>query len=1066
MIGAMPSTSRQRAPALGKLSPPRLGRVFERQRLFEQLDTVAGSPAVWIVGPPGIGKTTLVATYQAARNSTCLWLQLDAGDADPATFVHFVRQAAVASARRAPRMPVPTADDLRDVPGLVRRCLRQIALAIEGPWVLVLDNVHALGDATPLHAGIAAALAELPAHARVVAISREAPPGAYARTLATQQLGVLDAAALTFTEEETGRLVRLHERDWSAAALREATQGWAAAMILLLAARAELGPADTLRSGVTRDRLFGYFAGEVMAQWPASVAHTLMCVAFLPSATDAMAIAVSGDPQAPEHLDAMARRSLFTERRGAPAAYTYHALFGEFLRARAAESLDAVALRALQLRAANVLASHAHADAAVAQLLAVAEWDAALALLLAEAPGLVAQGRAIMLRGALLAVPAAARDDPGAWYWLGHCELALDPALSLQHLERAHHGFVRRGDVQGSFFAAAAAADAIVFVGANLDALAPWMPVLELHAPGYLAQHDLELDLRVLPGLLAAFVHREPAHALTATLADRAERLIDQPLGASQRILLGSLAYYLLWTGQTLRLERVMLKIDRLCTGQAVAPGTLLRWYGVGVLIRSLLGDVDAALAQAGRALDLVGAGPAPMRIKAELMMVLAAVAARDRERARQHLDCAATLLDTGSPIDATTYEFQRGILMLLDADWDSAARLMRAAVITGRASGWPLREHIALLGQALAATQVGAFDEAEAALQAALLHRFHAVCRWHHWIAALVEAELADRRGDRPRCLSALARAFATARELGVDFGPLPYGCGDMMSRLASLALRHDIDRPFVHRIVQRHRLPAPAGADEHWPWPLRVHTLGRFMIEREGPASPASRKESRKPLELLKLLIAFGGVAVPVPRLVAALWPDAEGDAARNSFDNTLHRLRKRLGGEHHVPLSSAALSLNPSTCWTDVGALMTCLDEVDDLSSRPDPVTASALLERALALYQGDFLAGDEDLPDVLVARDRLQARFTRLMGGLGQRLEQIGQHGAAARLYQRVLEQQPLAEDTYRRLIACLLQLGQRAEAYAVYRRCRQQLSVVLGLRPAAETDALVAGLRDL
>ena len=77
-----------------------------------------------------------------------------------------------------------------------------------------------------------------------------------------------------------------------------------------------------------------------------------------------------------------------------------------------------------------------------------------------------------------------------------------------------------------------------------------------------------------------------------------------------------------------------------------------------------------------------------------------------------------------------------------------------------------------------------------------------------------------------------------------------------------------------------------------------------------------------------------------------------------------------------------------------------------------------------------------------------------------------LEAGGEPVAAARLYQRVLEQQPLAEDIVRRLIACLLAMGQRSEALEAYRRCRQQLSLLLGLRPSAETEALVAGLRDL
>ena len=1064
----MPAAPTARRASLGKLRSPRLGRVFARERLFAALDDCAAAPGVWVAGPPGMGKTTLVATYLEARALPCLWLQLDAGDADPATFVHFLGEAAALLVpRRRLRLPLPTADDLRDVPGFIRRCFRRLVLAIDLPWALVLDNVQEIGAASPLHAGLAAALAELPLRARVIAISREPPPAGYARLLVGQQLVVVDESALRFTDDDTQRLVSLHGRSWPASELRQVTDGWAAAMILLLAVRTELGPDDALRGGAARERLFAFFAGEVLAKMSPVDAAALLRIAFLPSATAPMAVAISGDPRAGELLAELARRSLFTERRdGTPTAYSFHALFGEFLRARAADALPAAALQALRLQAAGLLAAHGHADAAISQLIHAEAWAEALVLLDAHAGRFTAQGRTRMVSDWILALPENTRASAQACYWLGFCELAVDPVTALAHLERAHQGFVAAGDALGAFYAAAAAADAVVFIGANLHAIEPWMAVLESGTPAYLARRDAETDLRVLPGLLAAFVHRRTDHPLTAPLADLAERLLDLPLGASQRILLGTLAYYLLWTGQTPRLQRIVIKIDRMCAGSDSAPATLLRWYSVGVLIRALLGRVDEALDQARRSLSLAAQGPPTMRAKAHLLMALAEVAARNAEPARLHLTEAAGLMDPTNAIDATTYEFQRGLLTLLDGDWPQAAQLMRASVASGRASGWPLREHIALLGQVLSAAQVGAFDEAEAALREVLNHPFYAVCRWHHWLAGLIEAQLAERRGQRPRALTALAAAFAVGRECGFDFGPMPYCCGDMMSRLAALALAHHVDPAFAQAIIRRHRLPAPPGAGESWPWALRIRTLGRFGIERVGTASVASRKESRKVLDLLKLLIAWGGGPVPVARLCAALWPEAEGDAARNSFDNALHRLRKLLGTDDHVLLHAGGLSLNAATCWTDLAALDACLAEVDTLPVGDDPARTAALAERALALYLGPFLAGEDDLPGVLTSRARVEARFTRQMTALGARLEAAGEAAAAARLYRRVVEQQPLAEDVVRRLIVCLLALGQRAEAYEAYRRCRQQLSVLLGMRPARETEALVESIRNL
>lgn len=249
-----------------------------------------------------------------------------------------------------------------------------------------------------------------------------------------------------------------------------------------------------------------------------------------------------------------------------------------------------------------------------------------------------------------------------------------------------------------------------------------------------------------------------------------------------------------------------------------------------------------------------------------------------------------------------------------------------------------------------------------------------------------------------------------------------------------------------------------------ERWPWPIRIRTLGHFAIDSQDGPELARRKESRKPLAMLKLLIALGGEAVPVARLCLALWPDVDGAAARNSFDNALHRLRKLLGGERHVQVRLGGVGLDPTTCWTDLAALDACLDQADAFTPDAGSAPLQALAARALSLFRGDFLAGEDELSDVLGARVRIRAKFVRQMGALGARLEALGCHADALRIYQQVVELQPLAEGMHRRLIACWLALGQQAEAFAAYRHCRQQLSVLLGIQPAPETELLVAPLR--
>ena len=80
---------------LAKISRPRLSAVYQRSRLFDQLDMAWRKHSVTLAhGPPGAGKTTLVSSYIEVRNRSCLWYQVDSGDDDVATFFHYFGSAA------------------------------------------------------------------------------------------------------------------------------------------------------------------------------------------------------------------------------------------------------------------------------------------------------------------------------------------------------------------------------------------------------------------------------------------------------------------------------------------------------------------------------------------------------------------------------------------------------------------------------------------------------------------------------------------------------------------------------------------------------------------------------------------------------------------------------------------------------------------------------------------------------------------------------------------------------------------------------------------------------------
>ncbi|MBW6503797.1 hypothetical protein K0B90_05935 [bacterium] len=418
-------------PPLAKITRPVTSGCLSRTRLFRRLDrSCSKASLIWVCGPPGCGKTTLVSTYIESRKTRSLWYLLDGGDDDLASFFYYL---GVAGKPEAPRMrrplPLLVPEYLGGIREFTRLFFENLFARLDPGQALVFDDYQEIPTKSPLHDVIVTGLSRAPEGTSVFIVSRRGPPPAFARLRANNRLEVIGWEDLRLTLAECGEITRLRGKKRRSGKgirhLHETTDGWVAGLVLMLeGSRSQADEPPPLTHRTPRE-LFDYFGSEIFGRLGKSVREFLLKTAFLPDMTVTAAEALTGQRRTSELLSYLRGNNLFlTEHAHSEPLYRYHPLFREFLLSRAPEILGERDTHAVKQRAAALLEAADRIEDAAALYSDIGDHRSLARLILAHAASLVAQGRNRMLEAWLGRLPEnTVQETPWLLYWLGACRM-------------------------------------------------------------------------------------------------------------------------------------------------------------------------------------------------------------------------------------------------------------------------------------------------------------------------------------------------------------------------------------------------------------------------------------------------------------------------------------------------------------------------------------------------------------------------------------------------------------------------------------------------------------------
>lgn len=310
--------------------------------------------------------------------------------------------------------------------------------------------------------------------------------------------------------------------------------------------------------------------------------------------------------------------------------------------------------------------------------------------------------------------------------------------------------------------------------------------------------------------------------------------------------------------------------------------------------------------------------------------------------------------------------------------------------------------------------------------------------------------------------------RIGSTAQQRGAGSGQTDGEVSRLMSELHNMVAlaRTSLPRTPTSDRSRRATSQVADAAPGACPWPepasIVARLLSPFQMQVNGNSVPYWPNGKAK--SVFKYLLLRRGHPAPREKLMELFWPDAEPDAARNSLNVAIHRMRRELANADpkfpFVLLRDGCYLLNPALrLWIDTDAFTKHFESATEHQRRGRYVEALRDYVTCESLYENELLAEDRQSVWLMPLRQQLRDRYLVVLDRLSRHYFDQGEYGACMTLCTKMVTVDACNEAAHRLLMRCYANLEQLQLAEDQYRACVQSLARDICIPPSAETTEL-------